>query len=59
MPWRRAWQPTPVFLPREFHGHSQVAQWVKKPLASAGDIEDTGLIPGWGRSSEGGNGNLL
>ena len=20
MPWRRKWQPTPVFLPREFHG---------------------------------------
>ena len=20
MPWRRAWQPTPVFLPGEFHG---------------------------------------
>ena len=19
-PWRREWQPTPVFLPREFHG---------------------------------------
>ena len=19
-PWRRAWQPTPVFLPGEFHG---------------------------------------
>ena len=20
MPWRRKWQPTPVFLPGEFHG---------------------------------------
>ena len=20
-PWRRAWQPTPLFLPGEFHGH--------------------------------------
>jgi len=20
IPWRREWQPTPVFLPREFHG---------------------------------------
>jgi len=20
MPWRREWQPTPVFLPEEFHG---------------------------------------
>ena len=21
IPWRRAWQPTPVFLPGEVHGH--------------------------------------
>ena len=20
IPWKRAWQPTPVFLPEEFHG---------------------------------------
>ena len=20
IPWRRAWQPTPIFLPGEFHG---------------------------------------
>ena len=26
IPWRREWQPTPVFLPREFHG--QRAWWV-------------------------------
>ena len=25
MPWRRAWQPTPVFLPREFHGQTSLA----------------------------------
>ena len=23
--WRRAWQPTPVFLPREFHGQRSSA----------------------------------
>ena len=23
--WRRAWQPTPVFLPREFHGQRSLA----------------------------------
>ena len=22
IPWKRAWQPTPVFLPRESHGYS-------------------------------------
>ena len=32
---------------------------VKKPLAKAGDIRDVGLIPGSGRSPEGGHGNLL
>ena len=24
MPWRRAWQPTPVFLPRELHGQRKL-----------------------------------
>ena len=24
-PWRRKWQPTPVFLPREPHGHRSLA----------------------------------
>ena len=27
--------------------------------ANAGDVRDTGSIPGWGRSLEEGNGNLL
>ena len=25
IPWRRAWQPTPVFLPGEAHGHRILA----------------------------------
>ena len=25
IPWRRAWQPTPVFLPRESHGQRRLA----------------------------------
>ena len=25
MPWRREWQPTPVFLPGEFHGQGSLA----------------------------------
>ena len=25
IPWRRAWQPTPVFLPGESHGHRSLA----------------------------------
>ena len=32
---------------------------VKSPPANAGDTADAGLIPGLGRSSGGGNGNLL
>ena len=25
IPWRRTWQPTPIFLPREFHGQRSLA----------------------------------
>ena len=25
IPWRRAWQPTPVFLPEESHGQRNLA----------------------------------
>ena len=32
---------------------------VKNPSANAGDIRDSGLIPGWRRSPEGGSGNLF
>ena len=32
---------------------------VKSPPANAGDRRDVGLIPGWGRSPGGGNGNSL
>ena len=41
------------------HWVSQVALVVKNLPASAGDVRDTGLIPGSGRSLEGGNGNPL
>ena len=33
IPWRRAWQPTPVFLPEEPHGQRSLAgysPWVAK-----------------------------
>ena len=32
---------------------------VKSPPANAGDIEDVGSVPGWGRSPGGGNSNPL
>jgi len=38
---------------------SQVALMVKNPPADTGDIIETGLIPGSGRSPGGGNGNPL
>ena len=38
---------------------SQVALVLKKPSANEGDIGDTGLIPGLGRSPGGGQGNPL
>ena len=40
-------------------GASQVALEVKNPPANAGDIRDTGSIPGTGRSPGGGHGNPL
>ena len=27
LPWRRKWQPTPVFLPGEFHGQRSLASY--------------------------------
>ena len=38
---------------------TQVALVVKNPPANAGDIRDTGSIPGWGKSPGGKHGNPL
>ena len=27
IPWRRKWQPTPVFLPRKHHGHRSLVEY--------------------------------
>ena len=40
-------------------GDSQVALVVKNPPASAGDIRDSGLIPGWGGSFGEGHNHAL
>ena len=29
MPWRRKWQPTPVFLPGEFHGQRSLVGYIQ------------------------------
>ena len=41
------------------HWSSQVALVIKNPPAIAGDVRDTGSIPGSGRSPGGGHGNPL
>ena len=28
IPWRRKWQPTPVFLPGEFHGQRSLVSYI-------------------------------
>ena len=72
--WRRVWQPTPMFLPGEYHGQRSLTgnnhrvthsrTWLKQlsrkeSTYNAGVTGDTGLIPGSGRSSGGGHGNPL
>ena len=46
-------------LSRFLMGASQVALVVKNSPANAGDIRDTGSIPGSGRCPGGGHGNTL
>ena len=41
------------------HWAPYVARVVKNLPAHAGEVRDTGSIPGWGRSPEGGHGNPL
>ena len=40
-------------------GASQVALMIKNPSTNSEDVRDRGLIPGLGRSPEGGHGNSL
>ena len=35
IPWRRKWQPTPVFLPKEFHGQRSLAGSVVHEVAKS------------------------
>ena len=44
-PWRRKWQPTPVFLPGKFHGQRNVAgysRWGGKESATTEHISTNG-----------------
>ena len=52
----------PLLIPVIIHrvwGASQVTLEAKNLPANAGDLRDTGLIPGWRRSPGGGHGNPL
>ena len=53
------WERAEWYISMNFYMISQVALVVKNPPADAGNIRDTGLIPGSGRSPEGGHGNPL
>ena len=39
IPWRREWQPTPVFLPGEFHGQRRL-----RGLQSIGSAKESDVI---------------
>ena len=43
IPWRRAWQPTPVFLPRESHGQRSLAGYSPQSRKGSDMTEYTGL----------------
>ena len=40
IPWRRAWQPTPVFLPGEFHGQRSLVGYSPEGLKESDTIEE-------------------
>ena len=48
LPWRREWQPTPVFLPGEFHGQRSLAgysPWGRKESDTTEPVTHTGELP--------------
>ena len=55
----RSWGGKEVIKGVRVFGASQVMLVIKNLLVNIGDIIDTGLIPGWGRSPGGGHGNPL
>ena len=40
MPWRKEWQPTPVFLPREFHGQRSLSSGYSPQGHNRSDMTD-------------------
>ena len=56
---RTLWSTQYVFCQSPVKRASQVAPVVKNPPSNAGDVRDTGLVPGWERSPGGGHGSPL
>ena len=48
--WRRAWQPTPVFLPGEFHGHRSLVGYSPWGLKELDTTEWRTLTTFWGKN---------
>ena len=47
IPWRRKWQPTPVFLPGEAHGQRSLAGYTVHGVAGVGHNLATKSPPPW------------
>ena len=45
IPWRRKWQPTPIFLPVKSHGQRSLVGYCNKSLAQLSDATTTTFIP--------------
>ena len=54
-----SWSQEFILLSPSNNQASKMVLVVKNPPANGGDIRDTGLIPGWGKSPGGGHGNAL
>ena len=46
-PWRRAWQPTPVLLPGESHGHRSLADYSPQGHTESDNSETTWHMQKW------------
>ena len=44
IPWRRKWQPTPVFMPGEFHGQRILAWWAIVHGVAESDTTEHSLL---------------
>ena len=53
IPWRREWQPTPVFLPGESHGQRSLAgysPWGRKESDTTEKLNNKNWVPSTGRA---------